>query len=103
MTQIHEDLEIKQFSMSSNVISRQVCAESGMLPTEYCPDKITEFFDSTKSLTFPTIPCTLHSEPVEEPEPTDPDTPEPSDPDAPETPPSEPIIIVPDLEPTEAP
>lgn len=103
MVQIHEDLEIKQFPMSSNVISRQVCAESGMLPTEYCPNKITEFFDSTRNLTFPTIPCTLHSEPVEEPEPTDPDIPEPSDPDTPEPTPSEPEIIVPDLEPTEAP
>ena len=99
MAQIHEDLEVKQFPMSSNVVSRQICAESGMLPTEFCPKTITEFFDSTKSSTFPSVSCTLHGEPAEEePDPTDPDDPQPTEPG-----PSEPVIIVPDLDPTEEP
>jgi len=78
MFQIHENLEVKQFSMSDKLVSRQVCAESGMLPTEYCPEVITEYFDSTKRHTFPELPCTLHSEPIEEePEPTEPEPTEP--------------------------
>ena len=49
-----------------------------MLPTEYCPEVITEYFDSTKRHTFPELPCTLHSEPIEEePEPTEPEPTEP--------------------------
>ncbi len=83
MFQIHENLEVKQFTMSDKLVSRRVCAESGMLPTEYCPEVISEYFDSTKRHTFPELPCTLHSEPPEEPEP------EPTEP----TQPSEPIII----------
>ncbi len=94
MVQIHEDLEIQQFPMSDKVVSRSVCAESGMLPTEYCPNRITEYFDSTKNLSFPRIPCTLHSMPVVEPEP------EPSEPET-----TDPEIVVPPVEtpPEEAP
>lgn len=81
MTNIHEELEIQNFTMSENVVSRKVCAESGMLPTQWCPNTITEFFDSTKKLTFPQIPCTLHDEEtVEQPE-TKPSETEPTGPE----------------------
>ena len=81
MTNIHEELEIQNFTMSENVVSRKVCAESGMLPTQWCPKTITEFFDSTKKLTFPQIPCTLHDEEtVEQPE-TKPSETEPTGPE----------------------
>jgi len=99
MQQIHEELEVQQFPMSSKVIARKVCAESGMLPTEWCPKTITEYFDSTKSLSFPQIPCTLHDEETAEPDP-DPDDPDPGETDPEETGPE---IVVPTEDPTTPP
>lgn len=90
--QIHEDLEIRSFPMSDKVVSRKVCAESGMLPTEFCPKTITEYFDSTKSHSYPRLPCSIHAE-KREPDPDDTVDPVP-DPDDPDE--SEPVIIVPD-------
>ena len=73
MSQIHENLPVKPFAMSDNVISRTVCAESGQLPTEYCTKTTREFFDSLKG-NAPSMPCPLHSSPpeTEEPDVTDP-------------------------------
>ena len=81
MFQIHEEMEVLQFPMSDKLVTRKVCSDSGMLPTEFCPNTVSEYFDSTKTHTYPALPCTLHSEEIEpEPEPTEPE-------------PSEPIII----------
>jgi penicillin-binding protein 1A len=73
MLQIHENLPVKPFAMSDNVVSRTVCAESGQLPTEYCTRTSREFFDSLKG-NAPSMPCPLHSTPpeTEAPDVTDP-------------------------------
>jgi penicillin-binding protein 1A len=73
MLQIHENLPVKPFAMSDNVVSRTVCAESGQLPTEYCTRTSREFFDSLKG-NAPSMPCPLHSTPpeTEVPDVTDP-------------------------------
>ncbi|HZK28956.1 MAG TPA: transglycosylase domain-containing protein [Clostridia bacterium] len=83
MSGIHEELAVENFTMSNNVVSKTVCAESGMLPTKWCPKTITEFFDSTKQGTFPQVACPLHGEDTEEPTtaPAGPTDPEPSGPD----------------------
>ena len=73
MLQIHENLPVKPFAMSDNVVSRTVCAESGQLPTEYCTRTSREFFDSLKG-NAPSMPCPLHATPpeTEAPDVTDP-------------------------------
>ncbi len=75
MKQIHENLEVKNFTMSENVVKRVVCAESGQLATKYCPRKITEYFDSLKN-NAANIPCPLHTSPPEDVTPTTPAQPD---------------------------
>ena len=93
MYQIHANLDVKQFPMSSGLVTRKVCADSGMLPTEWCTDTITEYFDSNKKHTFPALTCTLHSEAPPDIDPENPDDPDP-DPTGPT------IIVTPDPDPT---
>ncbi len=63
MTRIHEDYENKDFTRPDNIISREVCAISGKIPTELCErdprgsQVITELFIRG---TEPTEECDSH-------------------------------------------
>lgn len=65
MTQVHEGLESKNFEQPANIVSVQVCSQSGKLPTELCSHDprgstiITEIFAQG---TQPTEFCETHVE-----------------------------------------
>lgn len=65
MTQVHEGLESKSFEQPANIVSVQVCSQSGKLPTELCSHDprgstiITEIFAQG---TQPTEFCETHVE-----------------------------------------
>ncbi|MDI9460513.1 MAG: transglycosylase domain-containing protein [Saccharofermentanales bacterium] len=69
MEQIHSDKEPMEFERPQNVVSRTVCADTGLLSSPYCTSTSTELFDRTKP-NFPNSTCTLHKAPTPTPTPT---------------------------------
>lgn len=65
MTKVHEGLEVKSFTKPSEIVSVEVCKDSGMIPTELCKNDrrgsrvSTEYFVKG---TEPTKECTMHVE-----------------------------------------
>ena len=44
MKGVHEGLEFMPFDVPAGVVKVSVCTESGLIPTEYCPDTLQEVF-----------------------------------------------------------
>lgn len=61
MLEAHRGLPIKQFSKPDGVVEATICAQSGKLATETCPNKYVEYYLSG---TEPTEYCDIHSLPV---------------------------------------
>jgi penicillin-binding protein 1A len=58
MKAIHQGLPIKEFSRpESGLVEMKVCAKSGLIPTQYCPETIEEIFIAG---TEPKQFCDLH-------------------------------------------
>lgn len=57
MKAAHEDLPKKEFDVPPGVVTRKVCAATGELATEYCPDVIEDVFIQG---TEPSRHCTAH-------------------------------------------
>ena len=58
MEEVHSDLTKKAFPIKpSNIVSIQVCRQSGLLPTEKCTDVYSEYFAKG---TEPKINCNIH-------------------------------------------
>ncbi|WP_051350579.1 transglycosylase domain-containing protein [Caloramator sp. ALD01] len=60
MLEAHRGLPIKQFSKPEGVVEAVICAQSGKLATENCPNKYVEYYLSG---TEPTEYCDIHSLP----------------------------------------
>ncbi len=104
MSKVHSGLAYKSLSKPTTLVTAEYCFDSGMLATEFCPNKATGSFLPGGA---PTEPCTVHTAPTEPvPEnpdaPTEPTEPEPAEPEPPDTPtePTEPSDTTPS-EPTE--
>lgn len=68
MTRIHEGLENKDFEQPSDVVSADICVDSGLLAGYGC-NTITEYFDKSD---VPTQRCTRHTPvPTATPRPTE--------------------------------
>ncbi len=68
MTRIHEGLENKEFDQPSDVVSADICVDSGLLAGYGC-NTITEYFDKSD---VPTQRCTRHTPvPTATPRPTE--------------------------------
>ena len=57
MQKIHENLEQKTFTLSSNIVAQTYCVESGMLATDNCPKTLTGYY---KTDAIPGT-CTTHT------------------------------------------
>lgn len=90
MNQIHKGKESAEFERPANVVSRTICATTGLLANPYCEETTTEIFDRSRS-NFPTYTCDLHQAPPPETEPTDdtPDTEVPTETKTPDPDPTE--------------
>lgn len=56
MERLHQDKPVEQFSQPPGLVSTQICAESGQLPTDACPSKRTEIFiEGTQPTTLDTL------------------------------------------------
>ncbi len=72
MSQIHQGYSYKSFDVPSNLISVQICSESGMLATEECVKAEKAISGQFIAGSQPTQPCTVHVPEVpEEPEQTE--------------------------------
>jgi penicillin-binding protein 1A len=60
MTSIHAGLPRKEFIKPKGVITEQICKDSGMLATPYCPSPYSEYF-VPGAIMNPTQPCSLHT------------------------------------------
>ncbi|QEN05998.1 penicillin-binding protein [Thiospirochaeta perfilievii] len=58
MAEIHKDLPVKQFFRPNGIIERTICAVSGDLASQNCPDTIREVY---KTGTEPTTFCEYHT------------------------------------------
>lgn len=58
MAKAHEQLEVKDIEMPSDLVTLTVCKDSGKLPTKSCYNTYTEYFIKG---TEPTSYCTYHS------------------------------------------
>ncbi|MBN2172456.1 MAG: PBP1A family penicillin-binding protein [Candidatus Krumholzibacteriota bacterium] len=58
MKEIHTDLAPLPFEQPEGVITLSVCKDSGLLPTQYCPEVVQEVFIEGKQ---PTRPCDRHA------------------------------------------
>ena len=115
MQPLHEGLAYRNFTEPSGLVTVEVCAESGKVPTEKCQAKVSGLYYADS---VPSAPCDICG--VEDPNaPTDPNAPEtpetppaadggettpaPSDPETPETPetPAEPTPSEPNEEKSE--
>lgn len=64
MKDVHKKLPSKSFETPKNIVTAQICTQSGMLATDHCVDcTYTEYFVKG---TVPTDSCTYHNQPVEE-------------------------------------
>lgn len=72
MNRIHEELPYESFTTESAISRVAICAETGGLALETCPNKYTELFTPD---TIPTFTCTAH---IITPTPTPTATPTPS-------------------------
>ncbi|WDC83661.1 hypothetical protein PL321_13805 [Caloramator sp. mosi_1] len=61
MLEAHRGLPIKQFNRPDNVVEAVICAQSGKLATETCPNKYVEYYLSG---TEPTEYCDIHLSPI---------------------------------------
>lgn len=61
MKRLHENLEPKEFKKPSNIVEKEVCKDTGLLPKKTCP-KYTEYFASNN---VPEETCSSHSESTE--------------------------------------
>lgn len=61
MNQIDEQLGLpyETFTMPSSITKKTVCSRSGLLPTEYCDETVSDYFVSN---TFPTDSCKICEE-----------------------------------------
>lgn len=64
MNKVHAGLSSKSFAMPSGIVGLQICEESGLQATEYCPSTRKELFISG---TTPKDSCDMHQTPEEEP------------------------------------
>lgn len=56
MEQLHEGKPVEQFSQPPGLVSVQICAESGKLPTDACPQVRTEIFiEGTQPTTYDSL------------------------------------------------
>ncbi len=102
MEQIHSGKEPLEFEKPGNIVSRSVCAITGLISNPYCPKTTVEFFDRSK-VSFPSQQCTLHQATATAP--VAPNIPEPEipdpEPDLPTDEPDEPPEPEPTPEPAE--
>lgn len=56
MERLHEGMPVEQFSQPPGLVSTQICARSGQLPTPSCPSVRTEIFiEGTQPTTYDTL------------------------------------------------
>ncbi len=58
MKKIHEDKEVQNFVKPRGLIETEVCADSGLIPTAYCPQIVKEYFLPG---TVPVKSCNIHT------------------------------------------
>jgi len=111
MSQVHSGLAYKTLTVPNNLVSCEICSESGLLPTELCKKEEKVVSGQFLSGAIPTETCTVHKEEEKPPEEEkeDPKKPKPTpkpepDPEPEPTPEPEPEPEpIPDPEPTPTP
>lgn len=79
MSKVHNGMPYKSLSKPSGLVTAEYCFDSGMLPTENCPNKATGSFMPDG---VPTETCTMHTAPAVDTPPdnnTEPDTQKPDE------------------------